>query len=155
MKRLCAACGHPRRAHQHYGRRDDTRCGLCECTRYQHPWPWRRRATRKPPAPADTPALGNNPVPGQTTRRPPVTSSSPAGTGGNAPAPVPAREPRSPVAAPAPALPRRHGGISYSIRVWECGRIRMWDGAGTVTWAQDCKCPSGADWHEWERELTS
>jgi len=53
----------------------------------------------------------------------------------------------------APALPRRHGGVSCSIRMWHCGRILMWDAAGAVTWVQECKCPRGPHWDEWESEL--
>jgi len=72
------------------------------------------------------------PVPGQ---RPPARPPSPSGQ------------------TPAPVLPRRHGGVSYAITVWECGRICMWDGAGTPTWCLECKCPRGHDWQRWEQEL--
>ena len=104
---------------------------------------WRKNS---PPAQADTPAPGQNPARGAPAARPPW---------GPAPAPVPAREPTGPPAAPAPGLPRRHGGIAYSIRMWECGRIRIWDGNHTLTYALECACPAGADWHEWEEELSA
>jgi hypothetical protein len=89
-------------------------------------WPFKRRAGSPPAAGAD-PA----PVPGE---RAPAKAAIP-----------PAR--------PSPA-PGRHGGISYSIRKWNCGRIRMWDGDGEIIGGYGCRCPSGADWHAWEQELT-
>ena len=37
-------------------------------------------------------------------------------------------------ALPLRPAPGRHGGITYSVRVWNCGRIRIWDSDGTITY---------------------
>lgn len=85
---------------------------------------WLRHRRRTAPAPADTRVPGPAPVPGHVS----------PGT------PPPMHRPRQ---APAPGSP--HGGIAYSIRSWNCGRIRVWDGHGKLAYARACGCPVHMD----------
>jgi hypothetical protein len=49
---------------------------------------------------------------------------------------------KPPPAGPVP--PARHdtGGVEYTVRVWKCGCIRLWDGDGRVTGVTPCQAPS-------------
>jgi len=70
--------------------------------------------------------------------------------GHRTPAPGPAAGPPvSHAAAPVPG----HGGTACSIRVWKCGRTRIWDQDGTLVYRCDCTCPPLIDWDRHEREL--
>lgn len=63
------------------------------------------------------------------------------------PAPPPVPGPANadaPPARPAPAPGSAHGGIAYSIRSWNCGRIRVWDGHGKLAYAHACGCLTDA-----------
>jgi hypothetical protein len=90
---------------------------------------WMRR---KHPAPAagQRPGPGPSPVPGQ---------------------PVPLFGPQVPPGLHAPAPGSRHGGIDYTLRVWRCGRIRLWNARGQLAGQRECAC--GASGTDWDAEL--
>ena len=48
--------------------------------------------------------------------------------------------------APAPGHNDQHGGIDYTLRVWNCGRIRLWNNQGQVTGRRECDCTPHIDW---------
>ena len=49
---------------------------------------------------------------------------------------------------PVPGHPPRHKGISYTVRTWNCGRIRIWNAYGAVVYRHDCRCAPPDPWDQ-------
>ena len=91
---------------------------------------WRRKRGR--PIPGADEAIGWLKAPAPADPR--VPGPAP-GAGAALP---PGAEPRTPArpVAPAPG----HGGMDYTMSKDKCGRIRVWDGDGTLLYTRACGC---------------